>query len=284
MVTPTGKLIPIGGSENKDCREKGDCSISFYNSGILKRIYDEMKGKNPRLEIVPTASGIPGIVSQRYIKAFNKLGCSDIGVIPVESRQDALNTEYVDRIKKADGIFFTGGDQSRLTRFFGNTPFINTVYQRYLDDDFVVAGTSAGAMAMSLAMITGNSVNSLMKEGVEMATGLSFIDNVIIDTHFIERDRYNRLGQAIEANPGYIGMGLGEDTGLVLKNGTDIEVIGSGQVVIMNNNALGHTSIFQDSIKPVSSISNMIIHHLAIEDLWDLNEPVHSQYQDLMIS
>ena len=273
MVTPTGKLIPIGGSENKDCAEKGDCSQSFYQTGVLKRLLTEMPGNNPRLEIVPTASGIPQTVTRRYIEAFNKLGCHDIGVIPVESREDALNDSYIDRIQKADGIFFTGGDQSRLSRFFGNTPFIQAVYQRYMHNNFVVAGTSAGAMAMSVEMITGSSVTD--KDDVEMGRGLSLINNVIIDTHFVERGRYGRLARAVAANPGYIGIGLGEDAGLVVKDGSEIEVIGSGQVVIMDDKAMIHQRFKDYAPASAPSLESLPFHLLAMHDTYNLENSLY---------
>lgn len=273
MVTPKGKLIPIGGSENKDCRENGDCRTSFYNTGILKRILTEMCGADSRLELIPTASGIPEQVTQRYIRTFNKLGCYDIGVMPIKSREEAFNEEYVDRIKNSDGVFFTGGNQSLLGEFLYGTPLIDIISERYINEDYVIAGTSAGAMAMSYTMIIGGIATSFREGDVEMASGLSFIDNVIIDTHFVERGRFGRLTQAVTANPGCIGIGLAEDTGLILYNGSEIEVIGSGQVIIFDGQAMKYGKISDSSLN--ISIQNMAIHVLKMKDTFCLKEYVY---------
>ncbi|MEX0928924.1 MAG: cyanophycinase [Balneolales bacterium] len=270
MIAPKGKLIPIGGSENKDCRERGDCPLSFYNRGILKRLLAEMKGGESRLELVPTASGIPEDVSRRYLEAFRKLGCGNVGILPVRDRADALKPEYTERINKADGVFFTGGDQSRLSEVFCGTEFATTLAGRYLNSEFVIAGTSAGAMAMSGTMITGGPASSFKKGDVEMGAGLSFIDHVIIDTHFIERGRYGRLTQAVAALPGCIGIGLGEDTGLVISHNNDIEVIGSGQVILFDGHAMHLPDAAPASSGISSSIENMTVHVLAVDDKYCL--------------
>lgn len=284
MVTPKGKLIPIGGSENKDCRKNGDCTISFYNTGILKRLLSEMSGNDSRLELIPTASGIPQEVAQRYIRAFNKLGCNNVGVIPVQKKKDACNRKYTERIERADGVFFTGGDQSRLGMFFQETPLVETITRRYLNDDFVIAGTSAGAMAMSCKMITGGPATSFKKGCVRMSTGLSFIENVIIDTHFIERGRFGRLTRAVEANPGCIGIGLGEDTGLILSNGYEIEIIGSGQVIILDGHYMKEAGKPRLAVKGSLPIENMAFHVLSMQDKYCLKARSIAQNKAVLVS
>ncbi|MEX2403898.1 MAG: cyanophycinase [Balneolales bacterium] len=270
MFTPKGKLIPIGGSENKDFHESGDCRKSFYSTGILKRLISEMHGAESRIELVPTASGIPEEVVQRYIRAFDKLGCYNVGVMPIQNREDALSQDYIDRLNCSDGVFFTGGNQSRLGKFFNDTPFAQTLFERYMNDDFVIAGTSAGAMAMGHTMITGGTATSFKRGDVETATGLSFIDNVIVDTHFIERGRFGRLTQTVAANPVCIGIGLGEDTGLIISNGSDMEVIGSGQVIIFDGHAMKHEKGTDVSLN--ISIKDMAVHVLKMKDTYILKE------------
>ncbi|MEX0780628.1 MAG: cyanophycinase [Balneolales bacterium] len=270
MVTPQGKLIPIGGSENKNCRESGDCQTTFYESGILKRLLSEMKGADSRIELIPTASGVPELTTQRYISAFKKLGCENVGVLPIQNKQDAFNPEYVERIELSDGVFFTGGNQSRLGMFFTETPVLEVLTKRYINDDFVIAGTSAGAMAMSYRMITGGAPTSFEQGGVNISTGLSFINDTIIDTHFVKRGRFGRLTQAVAANPGSLGIGLAEDTGLILSSGSECEIIGSGQVIFIDGHALKHK--VKSTLSTTLSVKDLAIHVLAREDTYSLKE------------
>jgi cyanophycinase len=277
MAKPKGTLISIGGDVDKGTADepnykKGN-NLSFFDDGILKRILHEMKGKESRVEVITTASEIPEEVGSNYVDAFKRLGCENVGVIHIKKREDALIKEYTERIKSCDGVMFTGGNQMRLSMIFGGTDFLKILLERYKNEEFVVAGTSAGAMAMSNTMIyEGPSDEALLKGKVKITTGLAFIKNVIIDSHFIKRGRFGRLAQSVASNPGCIGIGLGEDTGVLVKNGNELEAIGSGLVLIFDGHEIKHSNIADIEDGTPISIENLVVHVLAKGNHYNLNE------------
>jgi cyanophycinase len=277
MQIPKGTLISIGGSEDKGTGIEPGFEpknfLHFMEFGILKRIITEMKGIGSVIEVITTASAIPEEVGENYLQAFGKLGCENVGLIHIKNREDALNEEYIERVKKADGVMFTGGNQSRLGMILGGTDFLKVILERYKDEDFVVAGTSAGAMAMSNTMIYhGSSTGALMKGEVKISTGLAFIQDVIIDSHFVTRGRFGRLAQAVASNPGCIGIGLGEDTGVVIKNGNEMEAIGSGLILIFDGHNIRHSNIADIPDGAPISIEHLIVHVMAKGNFYYLNE------------
>ncbi len=277
MEIPKGKLISIGGSEDKGTEMDANFiqkeHHSFFEFGILKRILSEMKGVDSHVEVITTASQIPEEVGDNYILSFGKLGCKNVGVIHIKNREDALNPEYLERIKKADGVMFTGGNQLRLSMIFGGTDILKTIIERYMNENFVIAGTSAGAMAMSNTMIYhGSSTGALLKGEVKITTGLAFIKDVIIDSHFVTRGRFGRLAQAVASNPGCIGIGLGEDTGVLIKEGNKMEAIGSGLVLIFDGHNIRHSNIADLNDGEPISIEHLIVHVMAKGNFYHLNE------------
>jgi cyanophycinase len=249
MQVPKGKLIAIGGAEDKGTDlEKGEIhrnNLNFFELGILRRIVEETGGPLSRIEVITTASMIPYEVGENYLDAFGKIGCTNIGVLHIRNREDASKPEYIERVRKCDAVMFSGGNQLRLSSTFGGTAFLQVIIDRYADDDrFVIAGTSAGAMAMSNTMIyEGNATRAHFKGEVKITTGLGFMDNVIFDSHFEKRGRFGRLAQAVAANPACIGIGLGEDTGMLVKEGNKMEAIGSGLVIIVDGHEIRHSNI-----------------------------------------
>lgn len=277
MDIPKGKLISIGGSEDKGTGMDPNFipkeHLIFFEFGILKRILSEMRGVDSVVEVITTASQIPEEVGENYVQSFGKLGCKNIGLIHIKNREDALNPEYIERIKKADGVMFTGGNQLRLSVIFGGTEFLQVIHDRYMHDNFVIAGTSAGAMAMSNTMIYhGSSTHALLKGEVKITTGLAFIKDVIIDSHFVTRGRFGRLSQAVASNPGCIGIGLGEDTGVVIKEGNKMEAIGSGLILIFDGHNIRHSNIADLPDGAPISIENMIVHVMAKGNFYYLKE------------
>lgn len=275
--SPRGKLIPIGGSENKGSsilpQYEAKDHLHFFEFGILKRIISEMKGVDSVIEVITTASVIPEEVGDTYLQGFAKLGCSKIGVLHIKNREDTLNADYLKRIKDADGVMFTGGNQLRLSTIFGGTEFFKILYHRYIHENFVIAGTSAGAMAMSNTMIyQGTSTGALLKGAVKITTGLALIKDVIIDTHFVTRGRFGRLAQAVASNPGAIGIGLGEDTGVLITEGSKMEAIGSGLVLIFDGHSINHSNIADIEEGQPISIEHLIVHVMAKGNLYDLEE------------
>jgi cyanophycinase len=229
--------------------------------GILKRIVEAVGGVEKRIEVITTASMIPYEVGENYLDAFGKIGCTNIGVLHIRNREDAMREDYLERIQHCDGVMFSGGNQLRLSSVFGGTDFLKTVKQRYQLEHFVVAGTSAGAMAMSNTMIyEGNAAKAHLKGEVKITTGLAFMDNIIIDSHFEKRGRFGRLAQAVATNPSCIGIGLGEDTGMIVSNGNLMEVIGSGLVIIIDGHELRHCNIADIPEGNPISIENLKVH------------------------
>ena len=266
MQFAKGKLIAIGGAEDKGTDlEKGEIqrnNLNFFGLGILRRIVDEAGGPLSRIEVITTASTIPYEVGDNYLNAFGKIGCTDIGLMHIRNRADTANAEYLDRISQCDIVMFSGGNQLRLSSTFGGTVFFQKILDRYRNEEnFIIAGTSAGAMAMSNTMIyEGNATRAHLKGEVKITTGLGFMKDVIFDSHFEKRGRFGRLAQAVATNPACIGIGLGEDTGMLITNGNKMEAIGSGLVIIIDGHDIMHSNIADiPDCNPIS-IENLKVH------------------------
>jgi cyanophycinase len=265
MSHPKGKLIAIGGAEDKGTDlEKGEIqrnNLNFFELGILRRVVQEGGGPLSRIEVITTASTIPYEVGENYLNAFGKIGCTNVDVMHIRTRQDAMNEEYIERIRQCDAVMFTGGNQLRLSVTDGGTEFLSILKKRYQEDNFLIAGTSAGAMAMGHTMIyEGNATRAHLKGEVKMTTGLGFISSIIIDSHFEKRGRFGRLVQAVATNPSDIGIGLGEDTGMLITDGNKMEAIGSGLVVIIDGHDILHSNIADIPEGNPVSIENMKVH------------------------
>jgi cyanophycinase len=268
MRKPKGILIAIGGAVDKGTVEEldnsEDLSSRFLEVGILKRMIEALPGKTNRIEVITTASMIPEETGQHYLDAFARLQNDNVGVIHIKEREDTSNKEYRQRIEDAEGVLFTGGNQLRLTTIFGGTGILRLMLDRYQNEKFVVAGTSAGAMAMSSAMIYGgSSTEALLKGEVKQSRGFGFIDEVTFDSHFIKRGRFGRLCQAVANNPAVVGIGLGEDTGLLVTGGDHMEAIGSGLVTIVEGNHITYTNIAEIEDNEPISIENLTVHILS---------------------
>lgn len=277
MSHPKGKLIAIGGAEDKGTDlEKGEIhrsNLNFFELGILRRFMEESGGPNARIEVITTASTIPHEVANNYLNAFGRVGCTNIDVMDIRSRQEAFNEQYLERLRLCDGIMFSGGNQMRLSVIFGGTPFLDTLLKRYHNEKFTIAGTSAGAMAMSNTMIyEGNAMRAHLKGEVKITTGLGLIDDVIIDSHFEKRGRFGRLSQSVATNPQCVGIGLGEDTGMLITDGNKMEAIGSGLVVIIDGYDIRHSNIADIPDGNPISIENLKVHFCEKGNGYLLNE------------
>lgn len=279
-MTPKGKLIIIGGAVDKgsftesNFTDNVEKNLNFFEKGILKRIIDESKnGKTSRIEIIPTASKIPNQVGPEYAKAFQYLGVENVEVLNIEKREEALSEESYNRIKNADVIFFTGGDQLRLTSIIGGTPMHDLILQKYQEEEFIYVGTSAGAASASKSMIyQGTSHEALLKGEIKITSGLGLIDHVVVDTHFVQRGRIGRLFQAVVSNPKTLGIGLGEDTGLLITDGNVMEALGSGLVILVDGRNISDTNITDVNIGEPISIKNLVVHVMSKSDKYLLKE------------
>lgn len=277
MSYPKGKLIAVGGAEDKGTDlETGEIhrnNLNFFELGILRRVVEEAGGNNAHIEVITTASTIPFEVGENYLNAFGKIGCTNVNVMHIRNRYDTMEQEYLDRIKTCDAVMFSGGNQMRLSVTDGGTEFLSILKKRYSEEEFLIAGTSAGAMAMSQTMIyEGNAARAHLKGEVKMTSGLGFIESVIIDSHFEKRGRFGRLAQAIATNPSSIGIGLGEDTGMLITEGNKMEAIGSGLVVIIDGHQIMHSNIADIPEGNPISVENLKVHFCEKGNGYLINE------------
>jgi len=274
MNKPKGILIPVGGNEDKGVEVSEIHSLEFISEGILFQIVEESGGPDGLFVIVPTASSIPDQVAEIYIAAFEKLGCHNIHILNIRTKEEAASPAHLQIVEKANCVMFSGGDQSRITDAIHDTPMHRILADRYMNEvGFVIAGTSAGAMVMSQEMIAGGSaVESFIKGAVKMYYGFGLLPNVMIDTHFIRRGRFGRLSEAIAIHPCLIGIGLAEDTGLIIKRGNEMEIIGSGMVIIFDGTKVGHNNHNILEKGTPLTISDIRVHVLSSGDKFFLNE------------
>lgn len=277
-MSPKGKLVIIGGAVDLGSSLSYNENINhphyvkFFERGILKRMITESpKGEDSLVEVITTASKIPEIVGAEYIKSFSQLQVSNVNVLDIRTREDAQDSDTLQRLRRADVIMFSGGDQLRLSAIFGGTEFLKILKDRYNKEEIVIAGTSAGAAAASTTMIyRGNSNEALLKGEVQITAGLGFINDVIIDTHFVQRGRIGRLFYAVASNPGMLGIGLGEDAGLLITDGYCVEAIGGGLTILVDGRDINATSIYEVEIGSPVSIDNLKVHVMSIFDKYNL--------------
>ncbi len=279
-----GILIPIGGNEDKG--ENEYYGIDFIQEGILAHVVRESGGNQQKIIIVPTASSIPDEVAENYLSAFGKLGCTNLHILNIQSREEAEDPAALEMVKNARCMMFSGGDQSKIVNFIGMTKLHELINEKLANEsDFVLAGTSAGAMCMSHEMIAGgSSTEALLKGNVLMKIGMGFVPELIIDSHFVKRGRFGRLAEACAIFPHLMGLGLSEDTGVIIKNGVEFRVIGSGMVILFDPSGLSHNNQHLLKVGTAMSLSNMVTHILANGDRFKLDDraieilPMHESH------
>ncbi len=272
MQLVKGTLIPIGGNEDKGIEESEQYTQEFISEGILFHVVREAGGIDANIVVIPTASSIPVEVGENYMEAFTTLGCKNVTVLDIRSKEDSEKQASIDLIKAADCIMFSGGDQSKITDKIGGTTIHKILADRYKNEEsFVIAGTSAGAMVMANEMIAGGSASeAFIKGAVTMYHGLNLIPELIIDTHFIRRGRFGRQSEAVAKHPNLIGIGLAEDTGMIIKNGSDCTVIGSGMVIVFDGSKLTHNNEkILDEGTPMT-MANLTVHVLSNSDMYSI--------------
>jgi len=247
-----GRLIAIGGNE-----DKADELI------VLKRVVQEIGKSDYKVGVITTASEDPEKRGEDYNNVFTTLGAAKINIFDIKERFEANDRKTAKSIAEFDLIFFTGGDQLRLTTILGGTRIFDAI-QEHLVNGGLIAGTSAGAAVFSDTMIyEGKSEDGLFKGSVLSTSGFGFVDKIIFDTHFMARGRIGRLVQIVTSNPTCIGVGIGEDSGVILKGDGVAEVVGTGQVIIVDGCGIGVSNIMD--IKPGEPIAveNVRIHSLV---------------------
>ncbi|WP_439882264.1 cyanophycinase [Pontibacter sp. MBLB2868] len=271
---PKGRLLAIGGHESKGEGNKSkeqERNVEFESEEILKFFVSEIKGSNPTVVVIPTASTIPDKMAKEYVKVFSELGVTNIEVLDIRSRDDVNDKKHWEKIEKAAGIYFSGGDQLRLSSILGGTDLLQLMKERYTYDDILIAGTSAGAVALSTPMIYEvMTQGGYIKGDVRITTGLEFLKNVAFDTHFIQRGRMVRMAQCIITNPGCIGIGLEEDTAVYVTEGREMLVVGSGLMTVVDGMNLDSTDIYEIGTGEPFSVRGLRVHLLAADQKYTL--------------
>jgi cyanophycinase len=218
-VTP-GRLLIIGGAEDR-----------CWGAGLLERFVELSGGERARIVLVTTATDVPEEVHADYERVFRKLGVCDTRELRLHGRGDADGDEAADMLTSATGVFLSGGDQSKLRTLVGSR--VNDLLEDGLDEGLVVAGTSAGATAMGRTMILGGQGRDVSAATVHTGPGLGLLPRALIDMHFGERGRLPRLLSAVALDPDHLGLGLDENTGILVDDG-GFEVLGSGVATVVD--------------------------------------------------
>lgn len=257
-----GKLLIIGGAEDK----KGDCKI-------LKKFVELSKQEETKIVIITTATTHPLKTGLNYQRIFNKMNIFDVHILDVSDRAGANSSKTMRLINDATGIFFTGGDQLRITSLIGGTRLESLVKQRFYQSNLTIAGTSAGASIMSSTMILeGKSDESPKIAAVQMSPGLGLLPGTVIDQHFAQRGRVGRLLSAIAHNPGIVGLGIDEDTAVIVDQKKRIQIVGNKTVTIIDGSNLTTTNIFSNSAEEPLALTNVLVHILPEGYCYDLVE------------
>ena len=219
-----GRLIIIGGAEDRQ-----------QDRIILRKFLELSGGPNAKIRVITAASGVPDVVWASYQAVFQDLGARNCEVVPMLTREDASEPNVVSLLAEADGIFITGGDQNRLMQCLWESPAAQAMHRAFHLNGACIGGTSAGAAVMSRQMLAqGNATPDPEKDMVSMNIGLGFVANAIIDQHFSQRQRLGRLLSALAQRPDMLGVGIDEDTALVIEPNQSIEIVGHGAVTLID--------------------------------------------------
>ena len=255
-VDPQGDLIVIGGRENKEGHRP-----------ILEEVARRANGG--KIVVTTFGSDEPEEQWSDYEKVFRELGVKDLVHLDARKREELLQHPRLDEVEGASVIFFGGGDQTKVTSRFGGTPLCSRIREMY-QQGVTIAGTSSGASVMSEVMMMGGDENSSSDAATaRLAAGLALIPQVIIDQHFAERGRISRLFKAIGQNPRMLGIGIDEDTAIVVDKHQRFIVMGSGAVYVVDGSAITFSNA-ADEDQPAPSIHNIVVHVLCQSDCFDM--------------
>lgn len=245
-----GFLIIIGGAEDKE-----------GNSVILRQA-PQMLSSGDTLTILTTATEKPKEAGEKYIQVFQRLGIGKIQTLNINTRDDADNTSYCDKIKNSRCVFMTGGDQLRITSILGGTRACEELRCLYRAGGLIM-GTSAGASVMSSTMIVQGIDNEPAKKcTLKMAPGLGLVGGVIIDQHFDQRGRFGRLLCGVAENPDVLGIGIDEDTAVKLHPDLHFEIIGSNAVTIIDGKTIQSSNVSELKQNEILAIMGVRVHVL----------------------
>jgi cyanophycinase len=246
----TGQLIIIGGAEDKD----GDCTI-------LREFVKRAGGRKARIVVMTAATSLPGEVGSDYRYIFERLGADIVDIVDTEEREDASNPRNLEVIENATGVFFTGGDQSRITDLLKDTEIDKLLHKKFTRG-LVIAGTSAGAAMMpDMMIVEGESQTNPRIDSVILEPGMGFLPQVAIDQHFAQRGRLGRFVSALMQQPAVLGFGIDENTAIAV-DGDEIEVIGEGAVTIVDVAHISHNNLNESLRDEALAICDAKLHIL----------------------
>ena len=259
LTEARGQLVIIGGAEDKE----GECQI-------LREFVRRAGGLQSRIIVMTVATELPREVGENYIRVFERLGVENVRIVDTVDRDDASAPSVLEAIQKATGVFFTGGDQARITSLLKGTEIDAALHRRY-QEGIVVGGTSAGASMMSEAMIVeGDAETHPRVEIVDMGSGMSFLPNVVIDQHFAQRGRLGRLLAAVAHKPNLLGIGIDENTAVIV-NDHKFEVIGEGAVTVVDLSTVTHSNVEVTLRDEAIALCGITLHVLPSGYGFDLN-------------
>jgi cyanophycinase len=226
-----GALVIIGGAEDRT----GECVV-------LREFVRRAGGLQAKLAVMTAATGFPKEVGDEYTQIFKRLGAASVEVVHTEHRDDSECKKAIRQIEATTGIFFTGGDQSRIVDFIKGSPLGDAIHKQHAAGA-VIGGTSAGAAMMPDEMIMGGaSVSHPSVDAVRMGPGMGFLPGIVIDQHFAQRGRLGRLLAALVLQPAVLGIGIDEDTAIIV-NGNEFEVVGSGAITVVDESSATHNNL-----------------------------------------
>jgi cyanophycinase len=259
VTAPRGILVAVGGAEDK----KDDMVV-------LRRVIDEVKGEAERVEVIAGASREPREAAAPYLRAFEDMGIKKVDWMAMDGKDEADRDDTVERLRKADVIYFTGGDQLRLSQTLRGSKAQEVILERY-QQGAVIAGTSAGAAAMSEVMLARGTVEEGLNKGnVHTDEGLGLLPHTIIDTHFVQRGRFARLMEAVAHEPELTGIGISEDTAIIVREGHKLEVVGSDNVIVFDGTEVLHTNADEADRGDALIVARVVVHALAAGCHYDL--------------
>lgn len=243
-------LILIGGAEDKRNKKT-----------VLRKVVETTQASN--IIIIPSASFYPRDIAFNYIEAFNSLGVEKVDYFDIRYPKEADTESFFKKINEADLLYFSGGDQVKLVNTFEGTQLLEKIKTRFLAGELSIAGTSAGAAAASNPMTYDGDYNGFIKGSVHYSKGFGFLDDITVDTHFISRGRIARLTQFLLTGLSKKGIGLGEDTGIVISSDNTFEVVGSGMVTLINSEEITHSNFKEIEDGSFYAVNNLKIGFLT---------------------
>ncbi|HUR68619.1 MAG TPA: cyanophycinase [Candidatus Thermoplasmatota archaeon] len=256
-----GTLVAVGGGEDKE-----------NDMVILRRCIDEVKGEAKVAVVIGAASREPREAMRPYVRAFDELGIDRVRELRLQTRDAVEDERTIADLEDSDIVYFTGGDQARLADVLRGSPALEMIRKRY-QEGAVVGGTSAGAAAMSGVMIArGKPDEALNKGNTQVDEGLGLLPGTVIDTHFIQRGRFGRLLEIVAHQPDLLGLGISEDTAIVLRGGRHLQVAGSDNLIIVDGSQIRRTTTHEAKEGEPMSLDHAIVHALSEGDTFDLAE------------